>query len=341
MQNSMRKIIILIVAMTMIFGLTACASKENSQGDNSPATPSKSLDNESESSEVSEDTEASEATDDTKVTEDAEAVKTIATLKGDITIPANPKRIVVAFFQGDFLALGIKPVGTTFNDDAIFEEELSDITVIDAWGLDPELVMSLDPDLIIWNNADEYDTLSKIAPTLIMDYYAMDYTQRLTFFGQVTGKEEKAQELVDAFTVKIEEGKTKLTAANKLDKTVILLENQQEGSLRAFGNDYGRGGELIYNKLGFKAPERIMTEVINAEGESFIDISYEALGEYSADYIFSDENIKELADNQVFNSLSAVKEGRLIETNSGMFWFADITSLNAQLDFIIDNILAH
>ena len=82
-----------------------------------------------------------------------------------------------------------------------------------------------------------------------------------------------------------------------------------------------------------------MTEVINTEGVSFIDISYEVLEGYSADYIFSDEKIKELADNQVFNSLSAVKEGRLIETNSGMFWFSDITSMNAQLDFIVDNIL--
>ncbi|WP_051685168.1 ABC transporter substrate-binding protein [Clostridium sp. KNHs205] len=335
MKNIIKKVIISITVLTMIFGLTACGSRgassetsskntlADSQAGNDQAATSESPDKESEAAGATE------------------AVQTITTLKGDVTIPVEPKRIVVAFFQGDFLALGIKPVGTTFNDDAIFQEELGDVTVIDAWGLDPELVMSLKPDLIIWNNPDEYETLSKIAPTLIMDYYSMDYTQRLTFFGQITGKEEKAQELINAFTEKVAESKKKLSEAGKLDQTVILLENQQAGSLRAFGNDYGRGGELIYNELGFNAPERIITEVINAEGVSFIDISYEVLGEYSADYIFSDENIKELADNQVFNSLSAVREGRLIETNSGMFWFSDITSMNAQLEFIVDNILNH
>ncbi len=339
MKTVIKKIIISITVMTMIFGLTACGSRGFTSGDSSGESAGTSpaisqADNEQAATSESPDKE-SEATGDT------EAVQTITTLKGDVTIPVEPKRIIVAFFQGDFLALGIKPVGTTFNDDAIFQEELGDVTVIDAWGLDPELVMSLKPDLIIWNNPDEYETLSKIAPTLIMDYYSMDYTQRLTFFGQITGKEEKAQELINAFTDKVAESKKKLSEAEKLDKTVILLENQQAGSLRAFGNDYGRGGELIYNELGFHAPERIMTEVINTEEVSFIDISYEVLGEYSADYIFSDENIKELSDNQVFNTLSAVKEGRLIETNSGMFWFSDITSMNAQLEFIVDNILNH
>lgn len=321
MKTVMKRLFVSITAVTMIIGLTACGSKTNSDVSNNQTKVSETTDKESES------------------LREPQAEQTIATLKGDVTIPAQPKRIVVAFFQGDFLALGIKPVGTTFNDDAVFEEELKDVTVIDAWGLDPELVMSLEPDLIIWNNPEEYETLSKIAPTVIMDYYSMDYSQRLTFFGQITGKEEQAQNLIHAFTEKVAESKTKLTEAKKMDKTIILLENQQAGSLRVFGNDYGRGGELIYNELGFLAPERIMTEVINTEGVSFIDLSYELLEKYSADYIFSDENIKELADNQVFNSLSAVKEGRLIETNSGMFWFSDITSMNAQLDFIVNNIL--
>ncbi len=315
MKNRMKMLIASITMITVIVGATACGTVGDSQENNIKA----------EVSDVSDKEKAEE--------------QTITTLNGEITIPAAPKRIVVAFFQGDFLALGIKPVGTTFNDDAVFEQELSDVEVIDAWGLDPELVMSLDPDLIIWNNPDEYETLSKIAPTVIMDYYSMDYTERLEFFGQITGEEEQAQELIKSFAQKVDESKEELTSANKMDKTVILLENQQAGSLRVFGNDYGRGGELIYNELGFNAPKRVMSEVINTEGVSFIDISYEVLEEYASDYIFSDENIKELEDNQVFNSLAAVREGRLIETNSGMFWFSDITSMNAQLDFITDNIL--
>jgi iron complex transport system substrate-binding protein len=315
MKTMMKRVIVSIMMIAVIFGAAACGTVGDSKEDKIKA-------------EVSE-----------TANKEKEEGQTITTLNGDITIPAAPKRIVVAFFQGDFLALGIKPVGTTFNDDAVFEQELSDVEVIDAWGLEPELVMSLEPDLIIWNNPDEYETLSKIAPTLIMDYYSMNYNERLKFFGQVTGKEEKAQELIQSFEQKVEKSREKLAEAEKMDKTVILLENQQAGSLRVFGNDYGRGGELIYNELGFNAPKRVMSEIIDKEGVSFIDISYEVLTEYSGDYIFSDENIQELEENQVFNSLSAVKEGRLIETNSGMFWFSDITSMNAQLDFITSSII--
>lgn len=256
---------------------------------------------------------------------------------GDIKIPASPQRVVVAFFQGDLLALGVKPVGTSFNDDAIFAEELKDVTVIDAFGLNPEAVMALEPDLIIWNNPEEYEVLSKIAPTIAMNFYnGMTYEQRLSFFGEVFGLEEKAEQLINDFKVKVEKAKETLSTKGLTDKNVILLENQQQGVLRVFGDNYGRGGEIIYQYLGLPAPDRIQKEVIDKEDTSFIDIGYEMLNQYVGDFIFSNENIVELSGDSVWASLPAVKEGRLIIASSGMFWYSDITSMNAQLDYIVE-----
>jgi iron complex transport system substrate-binding protein len=271
---------------------------------------------------------------------DTAETKVVETLKGEVEVPVNPQRIVIGFFQGDLLKLGIKPVGSSFNDDAVFEGELSDVTVVDPWGLDAEQVMSLEPDLIIWNNPDEYDTLSKIAPTVVMDYYSMAVDERVTFLGELVGRKEQAETALKEFHDKVDAGKKAIADSDLQDKTVILLENQTGGSLRAFGDNYGRGGELIYQYLGLKAPQRIMDEVIGVPETSFIDISYEALPQYEADFIFSDEMIVELEENTVWKSLKAVKEDRLIQTNSGMFWFSDITSMNAQLDFILENLLA-
>ncbi|WP_349673677.1 ABC transporter substrate-binding protein [Lacrimispora sp.] len=280
-----------------------------------------------------------------KVTEQAEettAGKDTRVIKmeyGDVEIPANPKRVVVAFFQGDLLALGIHPVGTSFNDDAVFEQELGDITVVDAFELNPEAIMELDPDLIIWNNTDDYESLAKIAPTLARNYYDMEVKDRLAFFGEVFGVPEKAEKIMSDFEKKAEESKKQLSEKGLADKNVILLENQTKGILRAFGDNYGRGGEIIYQYLGLKAPERIQKEVMDQEGVNFIDISYETLKDYVGDYIFSDERIAELNGVEVWESLPAVREGRLVQNSSGMFWFSDITSMNAQMDFIMDSLL--
>lgn len=280
-----------------------------------------------------------------KVTEQAEettAGKDTRVIKmeyGDVEIPANPKRVVVAFFQGDLLALGIRPVGTSFNDDAVFEQELGDVTVVDAFELNPEAIMELDPDLIIWNNTDDYESLSKIAPTLARNYYDMEVKDRLTFFGEVFGVPEKAEKIMSDFEKKAEESKKQLSEKGLADKNVILLENQTKGILRVFGDDYGRGGEIIYQYLGLKAPERIQKEVMDQEGVNFIDISYETLKDYVGDYIFSDQRIADLKGVEVWESLPAVKEGRLVQNSSGMFWFSDITSMNAQMDFIMDSLL--
>lgn len=277
-----------------------------------------------------------------ETTEEAAANKDTRVIKmeyGDVEIPVSPKRVVVAFFQGDLLALGIHPVGTSFNDDAVFEQELGDVTVVDAFELNPEAIMELDPDLIIWNNTDHYDTLSKIAPTLARNYYDMEVKDRLAFFGEVFGVPEKAEEIMTDFENKAEESKKQLSEKGLADKNVILLENQSKGVIRAFGDNYGRGGEIIYKYLGLKAPERIQKEVMDKEGVNFIDISYETLKDYVGDYIFSDERIADMKDVEVWESLPAVKEGRLVQNSSGMFWFSDITSMNAQMDFVMDSLL--
>lgn len=309
-------VLFIISALSLIL-LSACQSEE------------KALD-------TSADTKAASTNEDT----DQAETRVISMDYGDVEVPANPQRVVVAFFQGDLLALGVKPVGTTFNDDAIFQQELGDVTVIDAYDLNAEAVMELEPDLIIWNNPDEYNELSKIAPTIAMNFYGgMTYEERLRFFGEVLGKEDKAEQLIKDFEDKVAKAKETLAENGLIDKTVTLLENQQQGVLRAFGDNFGRGGEIIYHYLGMPAPERIKTEIIDKEDVSYIDIGYEMLSEYVGDFICSNEDIDALADQPMWTSLTPVKENRLIKVSAGMFWFSDITSMNAQLDYIVTALL--
>ncbi|MNW00779.1 hypothetical protein D3C71_1963180 [compost metagenome] len=48
----------------------------------------------------------------------------------------------------------------------------------------------------------------------------------------------------------------------------------------------------------------------------------------------------DLSDNTIWNNIPAVKEGRLIEISFGLSYYNDIYSLDKQLDFIVESLLA-
>ena len=52
----------------------------------------------------------------------------------------------------------------------------------------------------------------------------------------------------------------------------------------AYGHNFGRGGEVIYEELQLKAPEFIQKEAIDS-GKGWTSLSREMLPEYAGDYI--------------------------------------------------------
>ena len=62
-----------------------------------------------------------------------DTIRTVETVKGKIEIPNEPKRVVIDYFVGDALALGVEPVGTTYvYKDSVFEEDLKDVPSING-----------------------------------------------------------------------------------------------------------------------------------------------------------------------------------------------------------------
>lgn len=96
-KNRSKKILLATSIFSMLL-LGACQS--NTTAINETATTSSNEENIQKATDVTK-----EETIDTRI---------IQMEYGDVEIPASPKRVVVAFFQGDLLALGIKPVGTSF-----------------------------------------------------------------------------------------------------------------------------------------------------------------------------------------------------------------------------------
>jgi iron complex transport system substrate-binding protein len=269
--------------------------------------------------------------------EDESKTRTVSTVMGDIEVPANPKRIAINYFQGDLLALGIKPLASSVMEGkTAFEEELKDVIRIEKW--EPEEVMALDPDLIIVINEEQYEKLHKIAPTILVPFTEISAEERLTLIGEAVGKQEEAKKILDDFNKKIEVSKDKLKKAGVMDKSFTLVENNS-GKVWVFGNKWGRGGEVFYDYLDLKAPDVIEKEVIN--GDQYREISLEALPEYCGDYIINSgwDEQDSLNNNEVWNNITAVKEGRVIKTSAELYYYMDIYSMNVQLDNFIDDIL--
>ncbi len=73
--------------------------------------------------------------------------------------------------------------------------------------------------------------------------------------------------------------------------------------------------------------------------------SYEVVADYAGDYVlwFLMDNVKsEFAETQVWNSIPAVRAGHVIEIPahySGLFFYSDVVSMTAQLDYIVDKLI--
>ena len=256
---------------------------------------------------------------------------TIRTVKGKIEIPNEPKRVVIDYFVGDALALGVEPVGTTYvYKDSVFEEDLKDVPSIngdDAYGqYSMEAVTKLKPDLIITYSEADYDNLSKIAPTVLVDFL---------------NKKEEGKKLLADFNQEVAGYNQQLQDAKISNKTITLMETYSK-ELFVYGNKQGRGGEVLYDLLELKAPEVVQKEIIN--GEQYRSISLEAINEYAGDMImiggWQEDPMDLVGNNSVWNSTPAVKNQKVITYDSSAYIYQDILSTKEQLKNITQSILA-
>ncbi|WP_162309402.1 AraC family transcriptional regulator [Cohnella abietis] len=279
----------------------------------------------------------------------AATTKVYVDSQGEVVIPAHPQRIVdlTGSFTGNLLALGVKPVGA--QGDALKNPFLKDfvegIEAVDS-EFSPEQILSLQPDLIIVVAAPTmeptYKELDKIAPVVRIEYGKYSYKDLMLEYGKLAGQEQAAEDWLKEWERKINEYKPQVAEVVG-DRTVSILQPYAKG-LYAFGDFYGRGGEILYKEFGLKAPKIIQDEVLG-KGEGVVDLSLERLPEYAGDYIFTsnwgwDDGKPEVVyDSSLWKNLPAVKENRVFFISEKGSYYNDAISMEAQLDFIVKSFL--
>ncbi|MBU3804567.1 MAG: iron-hydroxamate ABC transporter substrate-binding protein, partial [Candidatus Cellulosilyticum pullistercoris] len=265
---------------------------------------------------------------------------TVTDVRGEVEIPAEPKRIVDLSGNSDILSLiGYKVIGTANSDaydytkfPAYLEETLQGAEILGYSmqdTMDIEAVMNLNPDLIIISTVQEkmYDQLSEIAPTVMIQLEALNWKDDVRAFAEVFNKEAEADKWLADYELKAKEAGDAIKAEYGEDTTYL--------SFLASGGQFfvfdGAGfGNVLYEDMGLAKPEGMpeQTDI------SLPVVTYEGLAAIKADYIFliaTDEDLAELEKNAIWNSLPAVKEGHVVVLGASPYFNQGYSPIGREL----------
>ncbi|GAB1772030.1 iron-hydroxamate ABC transporter substrate-binding protein [Priestia megaterium] len=259
---------------------------------------------------------------------------------GPVKVPANPKRVVVlGSYAGNVMSLGVNIVGVDSwsKMNPRFEKKLKGVEEVSDENL--EKIIKLKPDLIIGlSTTKNVDKLKKIAPTVTYTYDKVDYLTQHVEIGKLLNKEKEAQSWVNDFKKRAAKAGSDIKAKIGEDSTVSVIENFDK-QLYVFGDNWGRGTEILYQEMKLKMPEKVKKMALK---DGYYAISPEVLPEYAGDYLIFSKNQDgdtSFEKTDTYKNIPAVKNNHVFEANAKEFYFNDPITLDYQLDFFTQKFL--
>lgn len=285
------------------------------------------------------------------VTENTEEIKEIDTAPvtvthelGEAIVPRNPERVIVFDYATlDSLdVMGIEVIGLPKSNIPAFLEKFKDDKYEDVGTLfepDFEKIYELKPDVIFVSGrqAEVYEELAKIAPTVYLTVYGSKYmdsvTENLTILGEIFNKQDVVKEELTKINDKMKELNEKVTTEGK--NALVVLAN--DGNISAFGVDSRFG--VVYSDFGF-TPVDESIQVVN-HGQS---ISFEYILEKNPDYILivdraattgGSVSAEQLFNNHIVKQTEAYKNEKIIYLSS-QEWYVASGGITGTLTMIQD-----
>lgn len=269
----------------------------------------------------------------------------VTDVRGEVEIPAEPQKIVDLSGNSDILSiLGYKVIGTANSDaydytkfPAYLEETLKGAEILGYSmqdTMDVEAVMNLNPDLIVISTVQEkmYDQLNEIAPTVMIKLEALNWKEDVKAFAKVFNKEEAANKWISNYESKAKEAGDKVKKEYG-ESTTYLSFLASGGQFFIF--DGAGFGNVLYEDMGLAKPEGMPEQ----SDISLPVVTYEGLASIKSDYIFliaTDEDLAQLESNAIWNSLPAVKEGKVVKLQSSPYFNQGYSPIGREL--LIDEI---
>ena len=251
---------------------------------------------------------------------------------GETTVNKNPKRVVV-FDYGilDSLdKLGVEGIIGVVQDgipeylSKYASEEYSSIGTLKE--PDMEKIFELTPDLIVISGrqADYYEELNKIAPTINLslnnENYLESFETNMNILGEVFGKEKDVEKELATIKESIQELNTKVT--EKGINGLIALAN--DGAFSVYGAESRFG--IIHNGFGVTPVDTTIEGSTHGQKASF-----EYVVEKNPDYLFvvdraaiagGTTSAKELFENELMEKTDAYKNGNIVYLDPSIWYTA-------------------
>lgn len=273
--------------------------------------------------------------------DDAKETRTVDTDKGPVEIPVDPQAIVSDYYLGELLALGTKPIiASPYALNNPFLEGMTDgIEALNTSSAETslEMIAEKQPDLIITITEADYDKYSQIAPTIYIEDGKRTDEELFLYIADLLGKTDEAQAYLDDFNQKVEDAKDEI---NQIvgDRTVSIVEVWPQ-QVYVMGDKFARGGTILFDMWGLKAPEKVEEELIEGDNQYEV-VSMEALPDYVGDFILygvldgADDAFVE--DSLMWQNLDAVKEGRVLPYEQIAYMHRDPITLSGQLEDFLE-----
>jgi iron complex transport system substrate-binding protein len=270
----------------------------------------------------------------------------------EVQVPVNPQRLVTLHGTAleSVLALGEKPVGTTFNGDRdrqpdFLKDKLNDVTNIGSFE-EPNLekILLLKPDLILdLDTASIYSLLSKIAPTIVTEYNpANSWQPNLKIYAEALGKPELAQEIIANYYDRLENFKAEIKKKGKpITVSVIRIYPQgitfyqPDSFCGSILKDAGLSRPPLQNKEG---GQQLISQELISEADADI-IFYWAYGDdYSSKSDRIQNSLEQFKSDPLWQQLNAVKQGKVYQVPDYWIGYGPLAA-NAVIDDLYKYIL--
>lgn len=267
------------------------------------------------------------------------STKVVSTIKGNVTVPSAPKRIVdISGSSEELLILKHTPVGTANADpyktsempsylkDKMSTSKLVGFSMLDT--MDMEAILKLEPDLIIMSERQTkiYDQLKAIAPVVMMKDYANDWRSKLTDISKLFGQEKDSQKWLADYDKKAISIGEEINKSNGKKTYLTILAST--GKFYIFSD--AAIGSILLSDMKLVQPSNMPKQ----EGISLPVVTMEGLSSIDADHIVvvaTDADKKDLESSTVWKSMRAVKDGNVTMLPSSPYFAQGYAPIGREL----------
>lgn len=282
--------------------------------------------------EVSTGTETTASAEASSEAENLSETVTVVHQLGETEVKRNPKNVIV-FDYGilDTLdELGVEVTGVAPSNLPTYLSDYSAETYENVGTLfepDLEKIYELQPELIVIGarQADYYEELSKIAPTLSLaidnSNYLESFKTNMTYIGEIFGKEEEVKEKLTTYDEEIAQI-SEMAKENGMNGLVVLA-NDKGISVFGPGSRFG----IIHDNFGITPVDT--TIEVSSHGQN---ASFEYILEQNPDYMFvvdraavagGETAAHELIENELIKLTDAYKNDRIIYLDPEAWYVAN------------------